>query len=906
MNFYLFRKYWSKHKKRLMSLILSIVLLTATAVFAILNERAELRQNLHQCYNSGGNYACVFHDLDDEGVRKIKEIVPDDEWGRVSAIGTITVTEDTYTVGCFEDNIAQEAYHLPIIEGSLPAKGQITFPQFLLRQIYGDKEIGDEITIKMTDLNGQIHDMTLELSGIISDDISREDMEYIGAMKGETIVHKDEIYPSPSLYINKADTKYFNKYYNYIYAFDDEKMFHGSAESDEIVVELIDNASRTSSGNMSVNLMDMNNSYGMIDERGLTAKPSQNTRLIRYITFFMMLVAAISMFTGVMSIMPKRIESLQLLRSIGMSKRKLFGLFITEFFLIWLIGNAIGIVTGCGVHELVQLARKLMGIPSYRGYFAEFIVNQVTSSPFVMPIIMSFIVAVISLIIPIVKIITMSFYQKPSVKKSRRKAKNLRRSFSKITSNRFMNTLSALSVVIVIFVSMFGYCYYTNFGKGKTIMGIGNQNNAAEFYNVNGVNLKETGLDFGVSASTPLGNSIAVFDKEYGITTDNVSRLSEKGTSYAWGTYPSYAVIYEENDEKPPLIGKMEVELNPIWEHYDEFKDKTICDTQLIIVNENVLKRMGDYSADDIIAVSRSSPPYKKGDVVPMFSCLCDEGTHVLLETSKRIEVIITQEYRANDTYAEKDEIIRCAVCRFADNAIVMTGEKARQLGFYHADYNSCFVDLNSDMSDKEIRLMVNDIMGKPASVKTYEELRHNAIMNTLSSNVNVVVLFILLFVLCLVSIINNIRMNIQNKIDRFSTLHVMGLSHKRTKKMFTSGIMLYTVFACISGIIISYAGKLFMASRFKKYLELEEQRKELAAHIISESQLKEGGDYYILEHYITDFREKFFLWREMWLPDLVIPLIIVCGIILLTTFLYTKHSAKEIDSERSLSNDQG
>lgn len=901
MNLYLFKKYWSKHKGRLFSLLLSIILLTATAVFSILNERAEMRQNLHNCYNRNGNYVVVLHNFDDDGVRKIKEIAPDDEWGRVSAIGTITVTEETYTVGCFEDNIAQQAYYLPIIEGSLPDRGQIAFPQFLLRQLYGDKEIGDEITIKMTDLNGQIHDMTFELSGIISDDINRNDMEYQGVLNGTQMIHNNEIYPSPSLYINKADTKDFDKYYNCIYAYDDEKMFHGNLESRKVLEELDNNASRVSTGYLAMNLMGINNSSGTIDESGLTAKPSQNTRIIRYITFFMMLVAAISMFTGVMSIMPKRIESLQLLRSIGMSKRKLFGMFITEFFLIWLIGNVIGIGTGCGVHELVQLARKLMGISSYRGYFAEFIVNQVTSSPFVMPIFMSFIVAVISLIIPIAKIITMSFYQKTSVKKSRRKAKNLRSSFSKITSNRFMNVLSALSVAIVISISMFGYCYYTNFGKGKTIMGIGNQNNAAEFYNVNGVNLKETGLDFGISASTPLGNSIAVYDKEYGISIENVYRLSEKGTLFAWGAYPTYAVIYEENDEKPRSVGMLEVELNPIWEHYDEFKDKTICDTQLMIVTENVLKRMGDYSADDIIAVSRSSPPYKKDDVVPMFSCLCDEGTHVLLETAKRIEVTITQEYRANESYAEEDEIIRCAICRFADNAIVMTGEKARQLGFYHADYNSCFVDLNSDMSDKEIRLMVNNIMGKPVSVKTYEELRHNAVMNTLSSNVNVIVLFILLFVLCLVSIINNIRMNIQNKIDRFSTLHVLGLSHKRTKKMFTYGIMSYTVVACISGIIISYAGKLFMASRFKKYLELQEK-----LNAIPNYKRQPGSDYFILQDYIADFREKFFLWKEMWLPDLVIPLIIVCGIILLTTLLYTEYSAKEIDSERSLSNDQG
>ena len=56
VNIYLFKKYWSKHIQRLFSLILSIIMLTSTAVFSVLNERSELRRRLHNLYKINGNY----------------------------------------------------------------------------------------------------------------------------------------------------------------------------------------------------------------------------------------------------------------------------------------------------------------------------------------------------------------------------------------------------------------------------------------------------------------------------------------------------------------------------------------------------------------------------------------------------------------------------------------------------------------------------------------------------------------------------------------------------------------------------------------------------------------------------------------------------------------------------------
>ena len=55
----------------------------------------------------------------------------------------------------------------------------------------------------------------------------------------------------------------------------------------------------------------------------LQTQKTDDIKIINLITILMMIVAAMSMFSGIISIIPQRIESLRLLRTIGLSKKKL-------------------------------------------------------------------------------------------------------------------------------------------------------------------------------------------------------------------------------------------------------------------------------------------------------------------------------------------------------------------------------------------------------------------------------------------------------------------------------------------------------------------------------------------------------------------------------------------------------
>ncbi len=917
MNLYLFRKYWRKHKGRLFSLILSIILLTATTVFSILNERSELRNNLHKMYNAEGNYGSVLHNISVDDKDKIFSLPSFERIGIISVIGTVSVGESNYTIGSFEDEIASEDYHLPLVEGKLPEKtGEIAVPEFILNQLYANIEIGDEVSFEFTDLNGKKQQMSFKLSGVISSDINRMDMEYHGLNYGSTIINDEISYPNPSIYINKNDSEKLQKYYNYLMSPNEKNMFYdGTQEIDLSLSEALNYADGISSGSMYFNLIRMSDNIGN-NTQGLTGSETDNIKVINIITFFMTIIASIAMFSGVISIMPKRIESLRLLRSIGMSKHRLFGMFITEFFLLWMIGNVLGIALGCGVHEIVILFRKLVGIPAYRGYIVEFIVGEITVSPFILPLILSIIIAAVSLIIPIYKIITMTFYKKTSVRRSKKKIKSLNKAFSKITGTGLLTSLSCFSIVMVIIISVFGYCYYTNIGKGKTYFTIGNKNASENYYKIQGINMKKNNLDCTVTANIPMGNSIAVYDKEYGITAEKISELSETAEVYAWSIYPAYSVIYGENDKLPLKLGQNIVPFNEEWEHYNDFKNNTIYDVQFILINDSMMKLLGDYSEDDVVLMCQTANyTFDIDEIIPMFSCLCDENTHALLDTSKKIDVKITQQYDLSQMNEESNDILKnCRAFKFSSPcAIVMTAEKAEKLGFYHAEYSSAFMDFKSELTDEEMRQTVSKIMNKPVQITTIYELKHNAIMHTLSENTNVFVLFILLFILCIVSIINLIHMNVQNNLETFSTLHAIGLPIKRIRKLFIFKVMKNILIAIIVGIAVSLVGKGILIMKYNEYMNLLEKQQLISGNTAFPNMIysftlseidKSNTELYSLTERVNNLKDTFILYKEMWSPNLFIPLFIICGIILISTLICSLVSAKKIKDERSLSDD--
>lgn len=917
MNLFLFRKYWSKHKGRLFSLILSIILFTGTAVFSVLNERTELCRQLHEMYDNYGNYAFAIRNVTEEQGQKMEDLPYIDRIGIISAVGTTNIGGKNYTIGSFENDEAETSLHFHLNEGYLPHKtGQVAMPEFILEQLYVDAELGDNITLEFEDLNKNKSSVTYELSGIIGGNTYRTDMEYTSRNNGITVTSNEVEYPTPSIYVYSEDTDGLTKYYNYLISPTDETYF-SEEETEHFNKTAEDLWTITNNVTSGWQKMILDSMSGTDDNQNvITTETSDNIKLIRIITFFMVIVAAISMFSGVISIMPQRIDSLRLLRSIGMSKKKLLSVFLTEFLIFWIMGNVLGIVLGCGVHELLIFLQKLIGIPAYRGYFVEYIVSQKSASPFLLPLILSLVIAAASLIVPVKSIITMTFYKKPSGIRSRRKVSSLKGVFSKMTGTHAFSMLSCLSMVTVICSTVFGYCYYTGSGKGTTCFSVGNNNTSASYYLAEGIDLKKNDIDCAISAHIPLSSSLAVYDREYGISASEMQDLGMSAELFSWGSYPSFTVVYDENMEAPQQLSKSVVALNEGWEYYEDFKGNTVYNLPLIFINDNMMEMLCGASSDDVILVGHDNRfAYEIGDTVPMITCLSDENKHVRLDTMKHINVKITKQLNLKNVSIEENDILNnCGVFHFPDSyAIAMTAETAEKYGFYYPDYSSVMIRFNENMSDVEIKSYVSSAVNKPVRTITIYELEHHAKMNMLASNANSVVLFVLLFVLCMISVWNLLRMNAENNFEQFRTIHSIGLSKEKIKKMFVGSMMRSVVIAVIVGMVISFSGKIFLETKYNEYYSLLTKQQELNGNTdfpdvifgVSLSSLDETDPIYELTARMEELKDVFFLEKEMWLPELLIPLCIICAVIIISTLLCSLSVAKKIKFERRRSDDQ-
>jgi len=889
MDIYLFRKYWRKHKIRMFSLILSIVLLTATIVFSILNERSELRTELHKYYDSQGNYAVVLHNTSSEASSKIYSLFEEDEIGIISAIGKTKIYENGFTVGCFENENAIRDYYLPFVSGNLPNVGEVAIPEFLLEQMYSDIEIGDTVEFDMTDLNGNVINMSFILSGIIRNEHHRLDLEYYVNYGGVVEMNDQIQFPDPTIYINKTDAENYIKYYNYLISPDERLLFYDSSHSvDKKLSYIYPMVNSVSTGGRYSNLVIMSKNNGNKQE-DFKVEQTDNIRIIHIITTFMMIVAAIAMFSGVSAIMPKRIEALRLLRTIGMSKKRLLKMFITEFIMFWIIGNIFGLALGCGVHELVCIIREHIGITALKGYKTEFIIEEMTEDPFIKPLIFSVAVAAASIILPVIRIVRMAFDKNDSVRKTRKKAKTLDKAFSKITDIGILMHLSSVSIIIVIVVSSLGYCYYTNFGKGKSFLSYSIPDSTENIYKVQNVDLRKNDIDCALLSNIPVGNKISLFNKEYGISSEKISKLSEKADVFAWSEYPACTVVYNKNAEHPLLLNPDPI-ITEDWEYHDKYD---VYDVNLILLSDKMLSLLGDFSADDVLMLSKTQRfPINSGENINMFTSLCDENRNTDLSTVKEIVVPVTQTYCTGKIMESEVDILKnCIALNYrSEFAVAMTAEKAEELGFYHAEYSSVFINFLPELSDEDIKKEVRSIISRPIHITTINDLREKARMHMISENSNAFILSILLIILCVVSIINLIGMNIQNNLDTFYVMNMLGLPLKRIKELFLKKLIKNVLAASVIGSIAALLGQRFISSKYDEYMNVLEKQQTLLNNggypesiiFIKKSGVdKNNTELLKITDMVDKLHDKYFLDHEMWEPNIWIPLLIICSFII-------------------------
>jgi hypothetical protein len=98
-------------------------------------------------------------------------------------------------------------------------------------------------------------------------------------------------------------------------------------------------------------------------------------------------------------------------------------------------GTACGIAAGCGIHEVLLSMQNALGQPKYRGYFAEWLVQQQTLSPLPTALLLSAAITAAAMVVPVWRVLHLRAVSSPArVQKSRRCGNSRSAVFSKMFS----------------------------------------------------------------------------------------------------------------------------------------------------------------------------------------------------------------------------------------------------------------------------------------------------------------------------------------------------------------------------------------------------------------------------------------------------------------------------------------
>jgi hypothetical protein len=119
-----------------------------------------------------------------------------------------------------------------------------------------------------------------------------------------------------------------------------------------------------------------------------------------------------------------------------------------------------------------------------------------------------------------------------------------------------------------------------------------------------------------------------------------------------------------------------------------------------------------------------------------------------------------------------------------------------------------------------------------------------------------------------------------------------------------------------IISFIISFvaltSGRIFIESKYNQFAELLSEQQKLCGNEsfpdsilwFSSYDFDKTDELYSITCQLDNLKERFMLDKELWLPDIVTPLLIIGGIIIITTFVCAVISSKKISFERSRKDD--
>lgn len=368
-------RYWLFHKKSFFSIILTIAVSMASIMSCAFLVRGMFEKRYVGLMDAWGNYDYIFLDIDDEDYNTIEDSGLFEKGGTLKIYGEIdSVSEEDFSAG-YVDESGEELYHYSCSAGSYPAdKQEITATKECLEALGVEPEIGAGAHLKINCVDGSSYEDDFVVAGILCDLKQKRNLSE----------HPDFKFPEIFFYdLEISAARYFLGIEKRQYTDTDIQPF---AMENNLKYE--NTGGFIFSQSMLLPMTDYLARENIEAAMPYIQKDFNSAVLVPIFSIVIALLSAISIYAALSSTFQERRKSLDLIRCVGLTRKKMLAQIMVETGILSGMGILLGYGLGILWYGLILFVqRNLFHTRIYPVFKVEKIVRYATADPYTYPLI---------------------------------------------------------------------------------------------------------------------------------------------------------------------------------------------------------------------------------------------------------------------------------------------------------------------------------------------------------------------------------------------------------------------------------------------------------------------------------------------------------------------------------------
>lgn len=473
-------RYWSKHKKRVLTLATVTVIGAVALCLVALFIRSEKSFVLNRELDLLGDYDAIFYELEQKDIGLISGNEKVSSSGYYRELGYAGTNESSkYKVISFPDDKSVELYHMSCTKGSYPtSENEIAMDINTAKELGVVPVPGQKVRLTMFDLKKK--EQTTEeyiLSGVF--EASAVDV-FGGFYRYPTSM---EEYDVPTICVSDAKSREFKSPLVTVFIQTDGEIMSLANEIAETNFSRLEGwdvpSGRTYAYSYILGVADhLATEYGELSidslmlavKEGNVWKDFYSAVVMPLFGILIFIIIVVSVFSLVRNLLLDRSEQIAILRSIGMEKIHVFFYLFFELLILISIFTGLGLAIGSGLHSLIiKGMNHLYGVNVPSGIRVSDYVASVTISPWVYSVLVLEVSSILAVSLPLIRMVKatpIAVFEKCFIREKRRKQRHFtdfsRCSWGKLLSEHIQfHDVFVLVITCVVMSSCFlGYNYF--------------------------------------------------------------------------------------------------------------------------------------------------------------------------------------------------------------------------------------------------------------------------------------------------------------------------------------------------------------------------------------------------------------------------------------------------------------